>query len=176
MRPGGEFFAHPADATQRRYEGLRAYLYEGLPAEEAAAGVGWSTATLNSAVRDFRAGRRDFFVVARPGPKSAPAKDAARERIVTLRRAGHSVTEISDALKDTDTPLNRTGVGEVLAEEGFTRQWPRPHAARGGPRKEPLTPAAVVDFSELARRMPTNSLADPSTGMWASRSRCARRS
>jgi transposase len=155
MRPGGEFFAHPADATQRRYEGLRAYLYEGLPAEEAAAGVGWSTATLNSAVRDFRAGRRDFFVVARPGPKSAPAKDAARERIVGLRRAGHSVTEISDALKDTDTPLNRTGVGEVLAEEGFTRQWPRPHAARGGPRREPLTPAAVVDFSELAGRMPT---------------------
>ena len=130
MRPGGEFFAIPADATQRRYEGLRAYLYEDLPAEDAAGRVGWTTTTLHSAVRDFRAGRREFFVTPRPGPKSAPAKDAARARIVALRRAGHSVYEISEALAGTDTPLNRTGVSEVLAEEGFTRQWPRQrHAA-----------------------------------------------
>src|SRR5205085_1156613 len=72
-----------------------------------------------------------------------------------MRPGGEFFAHPADALKDTDTPLNRTGVGEGLAEEGFTRQWPRPHAARGGPRKEPLTPAAVVDFSELARRMPT---------------------
>ena len=155
MRPGGEFFATVTDPTQRRYEGLRAFLYEDLPAEEAAARVGWSVATLNSAVRDFRGGRRDFFVTPRPGPKSAPAKEAARAAIVALRRAGHSIYEIAEALKDSDTPLNRTGVSEVLAEEGFTRQWPRPHAARGGPRKEPLRPASVVDFADLPRRSPT---------------------
>jgi transposase len=155
MRPGGEFFATAADATQRRYEGLRAYLFEDLPAEEAAARVGWTTTTLNSAVRDFRAGRREFFVAAKPGPKSAPAKEAARARIVALRRAGHSVYEIAEALKATDTPLNRTGVSEVLAEEGFTRQWPRPHAARGGPKKEPLASASVVDFAEFPRRAAT---------------------
>ena len=155
MRPGGEFFAIPADATQRRYEGLRAYLYEDLPAEDAAGRVGWTTTTLHSAVRDFRAGRREFFVTPRPGPKSAPAKDAARARIVALRRAGHSVYEISEALAGTDTPLNRTGVSEVLAEEGFTRQWPRPHAARGGPKKEPLAAAGVVDFEALPRRWST---------------------
>ena len=155
MRPGGEFFAIPADATQRRYEGLRAYLYEDLPAEDAAGRVGWTTTTLHSAVRDFRAGRREFFVTPRPGPKSAPAKDAARGRIVALRRAGHSVYEISEALAGTDTPLNRTGVSEVLAEEGFTRQWPRPHAARGGPKKEPLAAAGVVDFEALPRRWST---------------------
>src|SRR6266436_5619012 len=155
MRPGGEFFAIPADATQRRYEGLRAYLYEDLPAEDAAGRVGWTTTTLHSAVRDFRAGRREFFVTPRPGPKSAPAKDAARGRIVALRRAGHSVYEISEALAGTDTPLNRTGVSEVLAEEGFTRQWPRPHAARGGPKKEPLAAAGVVDFEALPRRWTT---------------------
>src|SRR5438270_397286 len=155
MRPGGEFFAIPADATQRRYEGLRAYLYEDLPAEDAAGRVGWTTTTLHSAVRDFRAGRREFFTTPCPGPKSAPAKDAARGRIVALRRAGHSVYEISEALAGTDTPLNRTGVSEVLAEEGFTRQWPRPHAARGGPKKEPLAAAGVVNFEALPRRWST---------------------
>ena len=155
MRPGGEFFTTPGEATQRRYEALRAYFVEGATAAEAAARVGWATETLNSAVRDFRAGRREFFVAFKPGPKSAPAKDAARARIVALRRAGHSTYEISGALKTTDTPLNRTGVAEVLAEEGFTRQWPRPHAARGGVKKEPLARAEVVDFASFPRRCST---------------------
>ncbi len=155
MRPGGEFFSTPADATQRRYEGLRAYFLEGLSAVEAAQRVGWATGTMNTAVSEFRRGRRDFFVTGKPGPKSAPAKEAARARIVALRRAGHSAYEISEALKDTDTPLNRTSVAEVLAEEGFTRQWPRPHAARGGPRKEPLERAEVVDFASFPQRCAT---------------------
>lgn len=154
-RPEAEFFARPAGATQRRYEALRAYFVEGFSAAEAARRVGWTTATMNTAVSEFRNGRREFFVTARPGPKSAPAKDAARARIVALRRAGHSAHEISEALKDTDTPLNRTSVAEVLAEEGFTRQWPRPHAARGGPKKEPLARAEVVDFSSFPQRCST---------------------
>src|ERR1700716_1637294 len=125
MRPGGEFFAIPADATQRRYEGLRAYLYEDLPAEEAAGRVGWTTTTLHSAVRDFRAGRREFFATPKPGPKSAPAKDAARARTVVLRGGAPWVSEFPGARAGPDTPLNRTGVSGVLTEEGFTRQWPR---------------------------------------------------
>jgi hypothetical protein len=40
-------------------------------------------------VRDFRSGRREFFVSSRPGPKRAPAKDRAHDRIVELRSAGH---------------------------------------------------------------------------------------
>ena len=46
MRPGGEFFATPGDATQRRYEGLQAYFLEELSAAEAAGRVGWATATI----------------------------------------------------------------------------------------------------------------------------------
>ena len=103
MRPGGEFFATPGEPTQRRYEGLRAYFLEELSAAEAAERVGWATATMNTAVSEFRAGRRDFFLTGKPGPKSAPAKDAARARIVAVRRAGHSAYEISEALNDTDT-------------------------------------------------------------------------
>ena len=38
-----------------------------------------------------------------------------------LRRAGLSVYEISARLRAEGTPLNRTGVGQILAEEGFGR-------------------------------------------------------
>ncbi|MCA1707572.1 MAG: hypothetical protein LC808_31605, partial [Actinobacteria bacterium] len=135
---------------------MRAYLLEGRPAPEVAAAFGYSTQTLNSMVRDFRAGRREFFVVPRPGPKLAPAKEAARARIVELRRAGHSIDEIGAALAREGTPLNRNGISEVVAEEGFARLWRRPEAARGGPRREHLPRTGVVDFATLPERSETN--------------------
>ncbi len=155
QRAGSEFFAAPEDPTHRRYEALRAYLLEGVPGPVAAARFGYSPETLASMVRDFRAGRRDFFVSSRPGPKVAPAKEAARARIVELRRAGRSAYEIAEALAGEGTPLNRTGVAEVLAEEGFARMWPRPHAERGAPQRETLPRAKVIDFDEFPQRSET---------------------
>ena len=156
-RAGGEFFARPAGPNHRRYEALRGYLYEGLPAEEAATRARYSVATLRSAVRDFRAGKTGFFTTPRPGPTRAPAKNAARERIIQLRRAGHSATEISEALAGTPTPLNRTGVAEVLAEAGFGRLAVRPPAERGAPYRDHPRRAEVMDFAELPARTQTKA-------------------
>ncbi len=152
-RLGGEFFAKPADPTQRRYEALRAYLLEHRPAGEVAEQFGYSVQTLHSMVRDFRAGRREFFLSPRPGPKSAPAKEAARARIVALRHEGHSIDEIASALAAEGRPLNRTGIAEVLRAEGFERLWRRPQALRGGPRRERLPRTEVLDFSDWPYRL-----------------------
>ena len=126
-----------------------------MSAAEAAARFGYTTAAFESNVRDFRAGDRKFFAQRRPGPKTAPGKDAARARIIELRRAGHSIDEIAVALGDEGTPLNRTGISEVVAEEGFERLWRRPEQARGAPRRETLPRAKVVDFDELPPRCET---------------------
>jgi transposase len=154
-RPGGEFFTSPAEPTHRRYEALRAFLAEGASTEQVAARFGYTAATVTSMVRDFRAGQHDFFLVSKPGPKSAPAKDAARSRIIELRQAGHSAYEISKVLAGEGTPLNRTGVAEVLAEEGFARLQPRPHAERGLPRREGAARTRVVDFAALPAQQDT---------------------
>jgi hypothetical protein len=154
-RSGGEFFAEPADPTQRRYEALRAYLLERRPAAEVAAAFGYTTETLNSIVRDFRAGRREFFVSSRPGPKRAPAKDRAHDRIVELRTAGHSIDEIALVLAREGMPLNRTGIAEVIAEEGFERLWRRPEVLRGAPRREQLPRTGVIDFDTWPDRIET---------------------
>jgi hypothetical protein len=52
-RPRGEFFADPAEPTQRRYEALRAYLLEGASAAAAATRFGYTETTLASLVRTF---------------------------------------------------------------------------------------------------------------------------
>jgi transposase-like protein len=154
-RSGGEFFARPADATQRRYEALRAYLFEGRSAAEVARAFGYTVETLNSIVRDFRAGRREFFVSSRPGPKRAPAKERAHGRIVELRAAGHSIDEIALVLGREGMALNRTGIAEVIAEEGFGRLWRRPEALRGAPRREQLPRTGVIDFALWPERVLT---------------------
>lgn len=154
-RPGAEFFTAPAHPAQRRYEALRAYFVDGRPAADVAAAMGYTTAAFESVVRDFRAGDREFFVDRRPGPKVAPAKEAARARIIELRRAGHSIDEIGSALAAEGTPLNRTGISEVVAEEGFERLWRRPEPARGTPRRDSLPRAEVLDFDEVPGRCET---------------------
>src|SRR5260370_7146627 len=119
---GGEVCAHATQLNQRRYEAARAYLHEAAPLGQAAARYGYTPATLASLVRDFRAGTLSLFTEpGRPGRKSAPKKDRARARVIELRRDGLSVYEISARLAVEGAPLNRTGVGQILAEEVFGR-------------------------------------------------------
>ena len=152
-RRGWEAFARPAQISQRRYEAVRAYIYDGAPLADAAARFGYSPSALASLVRDFRAGKLALFAdPGRPGRKSAPKKDAARGRVIELRRQGLSVHEISARLAAEGRPLNRTGVGQVLAEEGFGRllRHPEPEAsispATAG-RDTNLPRASVIDFA-----------------------------
>src|SRR6266511_3809757 len=160
-RPGGEAFASPASVNQRRYEAIRAYLYEGAPLDEAAARFGYSRSSLASLVRDWRAGKLTLFAEPRrPGRKSAPKKAAARARVIRLRRQGLSVYEISARLAAEGKPLNRTGVGQILAQEGFGRllRHPEPEASSSPAtpgRDTNLPPAKVIDFAAFPGRADT---------------------
>src|SRR6266516_4241764 len=152
-RPGGVAFARPASVNQRRYEAIRRSLYEGASLAEAAARFGYARSALASLVRDWRAGRLTLFAEpGRPGRRRAPRKDAARARVIELRRQGLSVYEISTRLAAEGRPLNRTGVGQILAGEGFGRvlRHPEPEAsispATAG-RDTKLPRAKVIDFA-----------------------------
>ncbi len=78
-----------------------------------------------------------------------------RARILELRAAGHSIDEIAAALAADGTPLNRTGIAEVIADEGLPRLWRRPEAERGGPAREIQARAEALNFSELPARAET---------------------
>ncbi|HEX9519909.1 MAG TPA: hypothetical protein VF940_27515, partial [Streptosporangiaceae bacterium] len=154
-RKGWEAFAQPTQVNQRRYEALRAYVLDGAPLAEAADRFGYSPSALASLARDLRAGKLALFAdPGKPGRKSAPRKDAARSTVIELRRQGLSVHEVSARLAAAGTPLNRTGVGQILAEEGFGRllRHPEPEAsispATTG-RDTRLPRARVIDFASF---------------------------
>jgi hypothetical protein len=159
--PGREYFTRPAHPSQRRYEALRAYFTEDLTVAEAGARYGYTRSSMASLLRDFRAGKLELFAPpGKPGPKTAPARDRARARVIELRRKGLSVYEISARLRAEGTPLNRTGVGQVLAEEGFGRllRGPAPDASTSpgtAGRDTRLPRAAVIDFAEFPARADT---------------------
>jgi transposase len=120
-RPGAERFTAPTEPNQRRYEALRAYFVEELSAEAVAARFGYTRATVETLVRDFRAGRLELFASSRPGPRSQPRKDRARTLALALRREGRSLREIERALAAEGVPLSKTAVWELASEEGLGR-------------------------------------------------------
>ena len=117
-----EWFTSPQQVNQRRYEALRAYFVDGLPYAEAGARFGYTRWAMINLVREHRAGNLELFTPPRrpgPAPGTAPARDRVRGRVIALRRQGLSSYEISARLSAEGTPLNRTSVAEILAEEGF---------------------------------------------------------
>ncbi len=158
-RPGWELLA--GQVNQRRYEALRAYLFEGASLQQAADATGYTRDALASLVRDLRAGRLTVFAPpGTPGRKSAPKKDAARGQVIELRRDGLSVYEISTRLTREGTPLGRTAVSDILREEGFGRllRDPAPEASTSpatSGRDTQMPAAAVTDFAALPARAHT---------------------
>jgi hypothetical protein len=152
-RERARFFTAPQDVAQRSYEALRAYFVEDATAEQVAARFGYAPSTVVAMVRDFTPVAGAFFIERRPGPRVAPSKVAARDELLRLRAAGHSVTEITQALALTETPLNRTGVWEVLVAEGYERLGPRAPGQRGPPTRDHPPRVRVMRWPEQSVRL-----------------------
>lgn len=128
QRKGADFFSAPVGSVHRRYEALRAYLLEGASAAEVAFRFGITVSTVATMVRDFRAGDTTFFVDRHPGPRRAPAKEAARDEVLRLRQHGRSITEITRALTEGPTRSTTPASGRSCVRRG-TSVWP------SGPRR-----------------------------------------
>ena len=143
------FFLEPSSPKQRQYEALRAYFVEQRPSAEVARAFGYSPGAFQVMCHHFRrTADPQFFINSRPGPRLQPKKSAARELIIELRKANHSVYEISQALKEHSLSLSPTAVREVLKAEGFAalpRRLDEERPPSVGPGTEPV--ADVRQFS-----------------------------
>ncbi len=95
-----EYFRNPKEPAQKRYEALRAYFLESLTQKEAAKRAGYSLSTFQSLVSNFQNGKVEFFLRPQYGPTRRQTSDFVYERIVSLRKSGHSVCEIKDILSN----------------------------------------------------------------------------
>jgi transposase len=147
-RTGHERFTQPTVAAHRRYEALRAYFVEELSAATIAERFGYTKASVQTLISQYReADVGELFQASRPGPKRQPKKDAARERVIGLRRGRHGIEEIVAELERAGTPLSRTAVWEILREEGLSRM-PKLHVAKVEPAPARLAAEKVRVLDE----------------------------
>ena len=95
MRPRSQFFTAPGEPLQRRYEALGSYFVEGATSEEVARHFGYSPVTVHQLASELRAGRTEFFRSSQPGPKELRKVATVRHRVLKLRSAERSITEIA---------------------------------------------------------------------------------
>jgi Transposase DDE domain len=141
-------FLEPSNSTHRQYEALRAFFVEGLPAAQAAARFGYTPGSFRVLVHQFRQDpQRLFFQPPAKGPHTAPKKEAARDRVIALRKQNLSIYDISRALHQEGQPLSPVAVAQLLRAEGFARL-PRRLDEERPPGSRPTT-AAVADVRHL---------------------------
>jgi hypothetical protein len=156
VREGAEYFTEPAGPAQRRYEALRAYFLDELPAAEVADRFGYSTATVHQMATLLRKGRLALFAEARPGPKGPrKATGTLRARALELRAAGHSVTEIAAALTGEGMPVSAQTAWQILDAEGLPRLGRRDEGRRGPPaRLDPVKATALPGWPATPVSLP----------------------
>src|SRR5450756_1946971 len=150
MRAGGEYFLEPAEAVQRRYEALRCYFVEDASAESVGARFGYSPATVHQLAAELRAGRSSFFRSSKPGPKGSRKTHTIRDRVLVLRAADRSVTEIAQALTAQGDAVSAQTVWAILKSEGLERLERRGPAGPAS-RPEPVTAKALGAWPTGAR-------------------------
>src|SRR5260370_11133759 len=127
-----------------------------MPAAEVAARFASSTASVRQMATLLRKGRLSLFTESRPGPKGPrKATGQLRARVLELRAAGHSVTEIAAALTREGMPVSAQTVWLILDAEGLPRL-PRPDEGRRGPpaRLDPVAAAARPRWPAEALSLP----------------------
>jgi hypothetical protein len=145
VRAGAEYFTAPAGAAQRRYEALRAYFLEEMPAAEVADRFGYSTASVHQMATLLRKGRLALFTENKPGPKGPrKATGELRARVLVLRAAGHSVSEIAAALTAGGLPVSAQTAWQILDAEGIPRLPRRDEGRRGPPARLDAVKAAKL--------------------------------
>jgi transposase len=135
-----DYFRHPKEPAQRRYEALRAYYLESLTQEEAAKRFGYSPATFQSLVSNFQNGKIEFFIKPEYGPTRRRISDYEQNKIISLRRANLSIYDIQAALSNEGHETSLQTINRVLDDEGFSKLQRRTRDELGLTKKKTLIP------------------------------------
>ena len=137
MTQYSDFFAQPNHTAMRQYEALRAYLYEGCSAEEAARRGNYTPGSFRNILTRFKKNPSAAFFWPQRTKSTPPEKspNPRPARIVTLRKErGLSIDQIQTVLKQEKIP----------ASIGYIYKIFRQHDIRRKPRTPKHVPRTVV--------------------------------
>jgi transposase len=116
------FFLHPVQEWQRRYEALRASFVDRLPAKVIAERFGYSVSYINLLRHLFIHEKIDFSEPLPEGKTRRHRVDAdTRAKICNWREHRLSAGEITELLSEEGVEVSVRTIERVLAEEGYSR-------------------------------------------------------
>ncbi len=147
-----DFFLHPTDPMQKRYEALRTSFVDELSAKEVAHRFSCSVHTINALRRDFISGSLPpFFQPLIKGPKQPrPTTLQCKGRIIELRKQNYSIDEIEEVLLREGVTITSKTIHQVLQTEGFAKLFRRTHAERRTTLQRAKEPAEIANVKDFA--------------------------
>ena len=147
-----DFFLHPTDPMQKRYEAIRASFVDELGAKEAAHRFGYAVHTINALRRDFISGSLPpFFQPLIKGPKQPrPTTLQCKGRIIDLRKQNYSINEIEEVLLREGVTITSKTIHQVLQAEGFAKLFRRTHAERRATLQRAKETAEIANVKDFA--------------------------
>lgn len=153
------FFINPALGWQKRYEALRAFFVERLPAKIVAERFDYSPGYFRLLCHQFRTGKIDFSEPVPEGKaKRRRISGQVRKKIIGWRKQRLSAGDIAELLNEDGVEISIRTVERVLAEEGFPKL----------PRRTRLKIGLTVKKAEVPQRSETISLAGVEGDVWES--------
>ncbi len=124
------YFLHPSDPMQRRYEILRAYFTEQIDAQKVADKYNCSVHTVYSLLKQYKKeDNPQFFSLLKQGPKGHRSHiENLKEQIISLRKRNYSIYEIEETLNRHGHDITAKTIHFILKKDGFTKLFRRTNA------------------------------------------------
>ena len=101
---------------KKKYDALRAYYLDDMPAREVSAKFGYTSAYFKKIRSEFRQAlkreQNPFFLPQKPGPKERNTSQTTIKLIVALRKKNYSIQDIRMALSAQNISIGRWCLGQ----------------------------------------------------------------
>ena len=147
------FFLRPVPKKQKQYEAVRAFVVDGLFAQEVADKFDYKLSTVYTFIKNAKSGNLNFFPEQKKGPKQRRASFEIQKKIFRYRNQNLSHLDICERLNEEGTEISAQTVARILSDAGFTKLQRRTNKELGLTVKNKIIPekSEILDFSKLKK-------------------------
>ena len=147
------FFLRPVPKKQKQYEAVRAFVVDGLFAQEVADKFGYKLSTVYTFIKNAKSRDLNFFPEQKKGPKQRRVSFEIQKKIFRYRNQNLSHLDICERLNEERTEISAQTVARILSDSGFTKLQRRTNKELGLTVKNKIIPekSEILDFSKLKK-------------------------
>jgi len=147
------FFLQPVEKKQKQYEAVRAFVVDGLSAQEVADKFGYKLSSVYTFIKNAKSGELNFFPEQKKGPRQRRASFKVQKRIFRYRNQNLSHLDICKELNNEGIAISAQTVARILSDAGFSKLKRRTQKELGVTVKNKIIPdrSKNLDFKTLEK-------------------------